>query len=224
MIPIDPPPPLHNTVKSLILDSHDRIHNNKSIIDLHFHFNDAITVNNVHIDYVTFTTKLTINDPYVLVFVKQFKTTHFSDQYGKNGCYAKLLLVKAVDHNNMFTYHYKNYDQTTANQISITLEDMNFMFMFPSIDKITPGLELQEISSIKDNVIEMKCKITNIDTHDKLRLISNVGETISIDVLDIDYEHNKIIFKSDTDMFREDVYYPYIENMCNKIDLNIKHS
>lgn len=148
--------------KTLILDSQKRT---PSQGDIYFKFKDPISVSNLNIDCLTFTTRATINEPYILVFIKQFKTTHFSDVEGGIGCYATLLLDNVVHaHNDIITYRYRNHDMNNINPNTITLDALNFILSFPSTG-------VYKINSHTNTTIGVD-NVGDIRVDDRMRLLS----------------------------------------------------
>ena len=201
--------------KTLMLDSHKRT---PSIGDVYFKFKDAITVSNFNIDFVSFTTRSKINEPYILVFIKQFKTTHFSDLEGGLGCYATLFLDTVVNHNDFITYRYRNSDMNNVNPNTITIDALNYMFTFPSTD-------IHKIKAYTGTTIEVY-NTDNIYIDDKMRLLSegNSLPPCEIVVVDVDKEQNVLSYIAcSPDTCADEGTYTTMENINSRIVITMKY-
>ena len=208
--------------KVLLLDSQDRLYTDSKSNDVCFKFQDSINVKDFNIDSVSFTTKLEINDPYVLVFIKQLPTTKFYDQVGGIGCYAKLLLDKVVNHNSMTTYNYKNPDMNIVNPNSISLDELTYKFIFPNA-KLIPGLEVYDIEEINADTIELAAiKPDTIFVNDTLRLMSEDTTTNrTIEVTEVNTNDEKTTLKYISDSF-DDTLYTALDCSKSKIVITMK--
>jgi len=203
--------------KTLILDSQKRT---PSHGDIYFKFKDPVTVSNLNIECVSFTTRTKINEPYILVFVKQFKTTHFSDVEGGIGCFATLLLDTVVHNNDIITYSYRNHDMNNINPNTITLDALNFILSVPLTG-------VHKINMLTSTTIEVD-NADDIYIEDRMRLLSenNSQQSREIIVADVNKESNVLNYTASTD--KEDIAdtdtYTLLENMNSRIVIMMKYS
>lgn len=201
--------------KTLILDSQKRT---PSHGDIYFKFKDPISVSNLNIDCVTFTTRAKINEPYILVFIKQFKTTHFSDTEGGIGCYATLLLDTVVHaHNDIITYRYRNHDMNNINPNIITLDALNFILSFPSTG-------VYKINTHTNTTIEVD-NASDIYVDDKMCLLSEDDSLQPRDIIvsGVNKDLNVINYTScNDDIINKDTY-TIVENTNSRIVIMMKY-
>ena len=207
--------------KILLLDSGNRTYTGTSTKDvLQFKFKNIISVKDFNVDCISFTTKIVMNDPYVLVYIKQLPTTTFYDHSGGLGCYAKLLLDRVVHHNDMTTYYYKNPDMNVINPNAISLEELAIKFVFPN-SKCTPGIDVYSIDEMSTDTIKLATRTETIRVNDRLRLLSEDTTVSVIDVTEVNKDE-KTILKYNSDSGGDITTYDALENTNHKIVITMK--